>query len=157
MGDIGYKMSMPSKEEIIIKIMSQFNGIDIYQKGLKNRFDFGKEDIFHFYDHRFSQLNCKIVGTSYDEEFNLELGESYFFVSSNSTPFCCHIPQINYAGEHRPNNEAIIIIEVNSRIGTFNLSSLINLFKPYEGEIIDLEDGHGVDEPIKTRWEILDI
>ena len=158
MGDIRF-MSTIDLESIITDFLSQFKGIEIYQNNLKNMFHFKKEDIFHFFDNRLLQLKYKILGTSCDKELNLELGESYFFIKE--IPFRCYISQINHAedssfGGYRSNNEAVIIIKINTRTyyrgrKSLSFSDFLDLFERYEGEVFDF------DEPITNRWEILDL
>jgi len=135
--------------EIITAFFEQFDGIDIYQNDRKNRFLFEKEDIFHFFEPCNRELKFKILGKLYDEELNLELGESYFFVKNS--PYCCYIPQINHKGEHRLNDEVIIIIEIDIMNLKSNSFNFLSLFQEYKGEIFNPNGS------IENRWEILDL
>ena len=135
--------------EIIIEFLNKLDGIDIYQEDGENNFSFEKEDIFHFFDPRSMELKFKISGTLYNEELNLELGDSYFVI--NGSPYCCYISQIDHKGKSRLNDGAIIIIKINTMYLKTNGSNFLSLFQEYKGEVFN------PNRPIESRWEILDL
>jgi len=135
--------------EIITAFFEQFDGIDIYQEEGKNSFSFEKENIFHFFEPRNRELKFRILGILYNEELNLDLGDAYFFI--NGSPYCCYISSIAHKGEHRPNDEVIIIIEIDTMNLKSNSFNFLSLFQEYKGEIFNPNGS------IESRWEILDL
>jgi len=142
--------------EILTELFGSIGEMEIYQDEQKNKFSFTKNDISHIFENNFLGSKCKIVGSSYDKEFNLQEGESYFFF--NNSPFCCNIyllesdkdrSLISYKDDNY--RVAIITIDINIMYLKIALSNLSSLFRPYEGEIFD------PNRPIENRWEILDL
>ena len=143
------------KEELICEVLSNIGEITIYKDGCRNTFDVKKDDVCSFPSPSDDSIAYKVFGTlKKDEEFNLSLGDAYFYI--NSKPCCCRIPQYNQPREgFRDNYEIIIIIKVR-KIDLYKgsvISDFHMFFSQYEGPIFEDEKN----EEINNRFEILDL
>jgi hypothetical protein len=141
------------KEDLISEVLGHMKEITVCKDGYKNSFDFGKDDVYWFWDGFDPDVKFRVFcKLKKDEVFKMSLGDGYFYI--NGSPCSCRITQINNpeVGE-RDNYEMIVIIEVNRLY--MDEGSVINdfhkFFKKYDGEIFDEI------ELIEDRFDILDL